>query len=156
MIFTGYFDKLVISKLFGSDNDYIISPKFNEFSFQEVLQSETHTVYMSEMALYLWIVTKKDKFQVLRLCQLWIIVEAGLQDTGIHYNILSLIKTYKEELAIVPTVKTSFFYPRKILKHLLFLLFSCLMQTMVAIHYTSGNMLVSFGTSFLPTAHMLF
>lgn len=31
------FDKLVISKLFGSDNDYIISPKFNEFSFQEVL-----------------------------------------------------------------------------------------------------------------------
>lgn len=63
---------------------------------------------MSEMT-YLWIVTKKDKFQVLRSCQLWIIVEAGLQDTGIHYNILSLIKTYKEELAIVPTVKTSFF-----------------------------------------------
>lgn len=36
------------------------------------------------------------------------IVKAGLQDNGIHDNILSIIKTYKEELTTIPTVKCHF------------------------------------------------
>lgn len=56
MTFTGYLINWLLAN--GLGVKMIISPKFNEFPFQEVLQSETHTVYMSEMTLYLWSASK--------------------------------------------------------------------------------------------------
>lgn len=96
------------------------------FTFQKVSLSETHTVCMNEMELRLCSLSKqwqnhgligKKQNKTKKNRSVWsskiysyltMNVKAGLQDNGIHYNNLSIIKTYKEKLTIIATVKCHF------------------------------------------------